>query len=90
MNTIKITNDNYFDIAEALHTVLTLWHDGKHGYVVLCKSQFKPGPGWSESDVERENEYFYDIEAMVKDNQGYDDIEKLMDELNDFINDLEE
>ena len=87
---IEITHDNYFEIAEALHAVLTLWHDGKHGYAVLCKSQFKPGHGWRTSTVEEENYYFNDIESMVNNHQGYGEIEKLMDDLNDFVNELDD
>lgn len=82
---IEINEENYFDIAEALHAVLSLWHDGKEGYRVLCKSQFKPGIMWSESKVEIENNYFNEVESLVNNNQGYDEIEKLMDNLNEFI-----
>jgi hypothetical protein len=86
---IKIDNDNYFDIAEALHAVLILWHDGQYGYEVLCKSKFKPGMGWSESDVEESNEFFKNIESLVDKKQGYNDISDLMDELNNFVDSLE-
>jgi len=87
---ITIDNDNYFDIAEALHAVLNLWHDGGKGYEVLCKSQFNPGMAWSEGIVEQENPYFYEVESLVNNKQGYDEIEKLMDNLNEFIDNLEE
>jgi hypothetical protein len=87
---ITIDNDNYFDIAEALHAVLNLWHDGGKGYEVLSKSQFIPGMAWRESIVERENPYFHEVESLVNNKQGYDEIEKLMDNLNDFMDNLKE
>jgi hypothetical protein len=90
---IEINEENYFDIAEASHAVMTLWHDGKYGYVILCKSQFRPGPVWRESNVENENDYFHIIESMVVDGmgkfKGYDEIDNLIDELNEFIENLE-
>lgn len=91
---IKIDRDNYFDIAEALHSVLTLWHDGKFGYELLCRSQFRPGMGYRESDVENENEFYHEIESLLLDKnkkfKSYDKIEKLMDKLNKFVDNLED
>lgn len=88
-NSINITEDNYFDIAEAIHTVLTLWHDGSYGYVLLCRSQFRPGMSWSEEVVEKENEYYNEVESLLLDDNGnfksYDLIEELLNNLNDFI-----
>lgn len=58
-----INSENYFDYAEALHCFLTLWHEGQTSlkYKLLCRSQFKPGPLWSESRVETENDYYAEI-----------------------------
>lgn len=58
-----INSENYFDYAEALHCFLTLHHEGQNStkYALLCRSQFKPGPLWSESRCEAENEYYAEI-----------------------------
>lgn len=86
---IEINEDNYFEIGEALHTVLTLWHDGGRGYELLCRSQYRPGLGYSESEVEENNEYFAEIENLLTDENGkftsYDEIEKLMDKLDEYL-----
>jgi len=67
---IEVDYDNFFGVAEALHAVLTLWHAGQYSetYRLLCRSKFKPGMAWRESDVEIENEFFTDIEAMAENN----------------------
>lgn len=90
---IVIDDDNYFEIAEAIHTVLTLWHDGSYGYELLCRSQFEPSMSWSESTVIDENEYYGEVNALVESSDGkflgYDEIEKLLDTLNEFIDEDE-
>ena len=77
---IRVNQDNFFDIAEAIHAVLTMWHDGKSSksYSLLSQSQFKPSPMWSEYDVESENYYFPEIEQLARTNK-WDKIEELMD-----------
>lgn len=89
---ITVNEENYFEIAEAIHTVLTLWHDGKHGYVLLCRSHFRPGMGWRETDVIAENEYYSEVNALVESEDGkflgYSRIEKLLDEVNEFVDKL--
>ena len=84
-----IDDDNYFEIAEAIHTVLTLWHDGRFGYELLCRSQFKPSPSWYEQNVIDENEFYDDVNSLVESSDGkflgYDEIEILLDNLNEFI-----
>ena len=89
---IEVNEENYFDIVEVLHSLLTQWHDGRRGYEILCKSQFRPGMGWSESDVE-EYECYQDVKDLIENDKGeflgYDEIEKLMDNLNEFIDNKE-
>jgi hypothetical protein len=60
VNTIIVTKDNYFEIAEAIHCWLSLNHEGQssHTYWLLCQSKFKPGAVWSEQRVTEDNEYF--------------------------------
>lgn len=82
-----LDTENYFEQAEALHTVLTLWHEGQWSkkYELLCRSQFKPGHSWSESDVEENNE-FYPIIEQYSDN----DLEILMNEIKIYLEENEE
>ncbi len=46
-----IDNDNYFDVAEAIYAYCSMHHSGQSSelYKILCQSEFKPGPMWSES-----------------------------------------
>jgi hypothetical protein len=83
MNTL-LDKENYFDQAESLHTVLTLWHEGQWStkYRLLCASQFKPGPMWNETQVELENQYFHEIESWRDDDKK---LEKLMNEINEYL-----
>ncbi len=80
---LKIDNDNYFEVAEAIHAWLTLNHEGQASdtYRMLCQSEFKPGMLWSESDVELENEYYPEINDK--------NIESLFNQLTDFLNERE-
>lgn len=91
---IKIDDENYFDIAEAIHTVLTLWHDGKHGYVLLCRSKFKPGMAWNENKVISENEYYNEVNSLVENKSGeflgYSEIEKLQNRLEYFLENIDD
>jgi len=79
-----LDTENYFDQAEALHTVLTLWHEGQASkkYELLCRSQFKPAPSWSESRVEIENEFFPEIESWKDDDSK---LETLMNEIVQYL-----
>lgn len=65
-NKLIINDDNYFDLAEALHAWLSLYHTGQGSieYNCLSRSQFKPDPMWSESEVERENYFFDEINRI--------------------------
>ena len=60
---MKIDNDNYFDIAEAIYCYAMLNHEGQTSdlYKILSASEFKPGPLWSEEYVERENYHYGEI-----------------------------
>lgn len=60
---LQVDNENYFEIAEALHCYLTLNHRGlfSEEYELLCMSQFKPGSMWSETRCEEENVYYNEI-----------------------------
>jgi hypothetical protein len=85
-----LDKENYFDQAEALHTVLTLWHDGQWSetYALLCRSKFKPGPFWSESEVQKNNSYYQELEQWTSDNQ-IDKLRQLMDEIEHFLDNQE-
>lgn len=76
---LTVDTENYFDVAEALHAWLSLNHEGQSSdtYALLCRSQFNPGPSWSESRVERDNFYFAEIDA--------DNVERLMGEVEAFL-----
>jgi|688.fasta_scaffold114122_6 hypothetical protein len=87
---MKVDSDNYFDVAEALHAVLTLWHGGQYSetYALLCRSQFKPGMAWSESSVEEENPYFEEIEALAKENNT-EELSRLMNDVDQVLEALD-
>lgn len=89
MNYTLLDKENYFDQVEALHTVLTLWHEGQWStkYRLLCQSQFKPGPMWSESQVEQENDFYSEIETWKNDDKK---LELLMTEINHYLENKEE
>lgn len=55
-----MTDCERFELAEALHCYLTLNHEGQSSfkYLLLCKSEFRPGPMWSESRCEIENDIY--------------------------------
>lgn len=57
---MRVNEDNYFEVAEAIHCFCTLNHSGQTSelYSILSRSEFKPGAAWSETQVEQEN-YFY-------------------------------
>jgi hypothetical protein len=73
---IDIDEDNIFNISEALHTVLTLHHEGQSSkkYELLSMSPFNPSPMWSESRVEKENHYFQEIESLSEDDEALEDL----------------
>ena len=62
---LKVNNDNRFDVYEAVHCYASLWHEGQAStlYSILSMSEFRPGPLWSESRCEKENDYFGMIES---------------------------
>jgi len=51
---VTLGNDE-FDSSECLHAYLSSNHGGQwtDAYRLLCESPFRPGPMWSESEVER-------------------------------------
>jgi hypothetical protein len=77
---MKIDNDNFFDIAEAIHCYCTLNHDGKSSelYSILSQSDFKPSPFWSESKVINENEFYNEITE--------NNVSELFNELQNYLN----
>ena len=60
MKNIEITEENRFDLYEAMHCYATLWHDGQSSvlYSILSQSEFHPGPFWSAGRVMHENPYY--------------------------------
>jgi hypothetical protein len=74
-----VTDENYFELAEAVHAWLSLNHEGQWSdtYRLLCRSKFNPGPMWSESRVESENPYFTEITA--------ENAEQLMQAIDQFL-----
>ena len=58
-----VTEDNFFDVAEAIHCYCSLNHSGQWSklYSILSQSEFKPGYGWSESRVEKDNDFYNEI-----------------------------
>lgn len=74
--------DNYFDQAEAVYAFCVLNHEGQNSvkYSVGCSLDFKPGHGWSESDVEQNNEFYSEVETW-NDNQ----LEKFVEELDHYF-----
>jgi hypothetical protein len=67
---IRIDFDNYFEVAEAVHLFCTLNHSGQNStlYSILSRSTFKPGPLWTETRAEKENEIYPEItEENVED-----------------------
>lgn len=85
---IEVNEDNYFDVAEALHACLIAWHGGQWSetYRLLCRSKFKPGMAWSESLVEQENEYYAEIEELCRENK-IEELEKLFNGIDAILND---
>lgn len=83
MTTVKqiklmLKEDGYFDLAEAIHCYLSLYHEGQGSfkYALLSRSLFRPGPLWKESRCEKEND-FYPLVQELSD----DEIEMFMDEI---------
>lgn len=73
-----IDEENFSDMAEALHTWLTLNVDGKSSlqYELLSASKFKPGSFWTEDRVINENDLFpyiddSNFETIAKDLDAY-------------------
>lgn len=82
-----LDEENYFDQAEALHTVLSLYHEGQWSkkYELLCRSQFKPGRAWREDNVIKDNWFYNEI---VEYNDA--ELEQLMNELEKFLDEKED
>lgn len=57
---VEINQDNYFEVAEAIHAFCGDWHSGQTSelYSILSQSEFHPGPLWSSEKVELENEIY--------------------------------
>lgn len=74
-----IDGDNYFDYAEALHTWLSLNHEGQSSrkYELLSQSLFSPGAGYSEERVENENPYYNEITE--------ENYEQIFNEIEEFL-----
>ena len=62
-NLIPIDSENFFDVAEAIHCFCSLNHEGQSSdlYSILSRSEFRPGPMWSESVVEIENCFYNEL-----------------------------
>ena len=80
---LKVTADNALDIAESLHVFLTVNHEGQDSnkYWILCKSQFTPGPMWSEARFLLDPPIEYDWISSMDDTE----LDTLMDSLNTFL-----
>ena len=54
-----------FELVEACYTYAVLWHGGQYSdlYALQCEigQDFSPGMGWSESQVEEENEFYFEL-----------------------------
>ena len=54
-----------FDLVEACYTFAVLWHGGQASdlYALQCEigQEFSPGMGWSESQVEEENQFYSEL-----------------------------
>ncbi len=74
--------ENFFDQAEAVYTFCILNHEGMFStkYKVSCRLDFKPGHGWSESQVELDN-IFYPEVSQWSDSE----LEKFADELDHYF-----
>lgn len=61
---IDITDENRFELYEAMHCYATLNHSGQSSelYLVLSQSEFKPGALWSESRVIKDNPYYAELD----------------------------
>ena len=76
---MRINADNYFDYAEAVHCFATLSHEGQWSelYSILSRSEFKPGPFWSEHDVVNDNPVYGEIDS--------DNVAILFSELQEYL-----
>lgn len=75
-----ITEDNYFEYAEAIYCFCSLNHDGQNSelYSILSQSEFRPGMLWSESRCESENSVYSELTES--------NISELFNELCGFLN----
>lgn len=70
MNYQLLDTEYYFDQAEAVYTFCVLNHEGmsSNKYSILSsRLNFEPGCGWSESDVEENNEFYGEVETWDDD-----------------------
>ena len=77
---MRINEDNFFEIAEAIHCFCALNHSGQtcKFYSILSQSEFKPGPFWSESKVEKENDFYSELTE--------ENVEEIFEQLKQFLN----
>lgn len=85
---LTVTESNYFEVAIALHTFLTVNHEGQGStkYQLLSRSPFNPGPMFSESSYLEDNEDSEEYQAIsaMTDEQ----LDSLLTELNDYLDTL--
>jgi hypothetical protein len=64
---MKVNEENCFELCEAIHTFLTVEHEGQFSkkYELLGKSLFNPGALWSETKVIEENYLYSEIESLM-------------------------
>lgn len=75
---ISVDEDNFFDVAEAIHAFCALNHTGQNSvlYSILSQSDFNPSPNWSETRVESENQHYIELTEQ--------NIESIFDQLKAF------
>jgi hypothetical protein len=81
---LTVNEENFFDIAEAIHCFATLNHEGQTSalYSILSQSEFRPGPLWSESRVMEENDWFHELtEENIE--STFENLQKFMPERKD-------
>ena len=62
---VYVNEENYFEVLESLYAWLSMNHEGqtsdKYEKLSTLGNLFTPGPLWSESRTEKENEFFTEI-----------------------------
>ena len=80
-----ITDDNFFDYAEAIHCFASLNHSGQWSdlYSILSRSEFSPGPMWTHTRCEQENPVYSEItEQNVS--ELFEELTNFMERLSDY------